>query len=312
MAKYFTNIAENELNSERAQHFESYVMTPFASYQDFGIELSNIIVLPCKLFILTIASLVEALLSFAYAGDYYCRSLPDLSAQNVSDGWHSAYIGLKTFGLFLASLLYTLVFLVRLFNTILGWVFNCCNEYTPISDTRASQQLTEDNVESISRALSEYTDFIKKTGVDKDTIWQVLCEHDSELSAYDEQLATEYAKLEKSKATVTGVTHFQKTGPRTKPRPSRYAELLKEYRELVKTYPVAEFHRWTTDEERDGLSLEMVEEAHANYEAHHTKLLGIAEELLTESGVTVQRSRNIIEKIEARESKSLICGGRNV
>ena len=168
----------------------------------------------------------------------------------------------------------------------------------------SSVRISNDEYDSISKALSEYTGFIKKAGVDKETIWQILCEHDSELSAYDEQITIEHTKLEKSKTIIAGVTHFQKTGLRTKPRHSRYSELLMGYRELVKTYPIAEFHSWTTDEERDGLSLEMVEEAHANYEVHHTKLLGIAEDLLTESGVTVQRARNIIEKLSAPKSLS--------
>ncbi|MCX7091409.1 MAG: hypothetical protein NTU48_08175 [Legionellales bacterium] len=52
----------------------------------------------------------------------------------------------------------------------------------------------------------------------------------------------------------------------------------------------------------------MVEEAHANYEAHHEKLLSVAEELLTESGITVQRARNVIKEIKERDKQVTIRG----
>jgi len=51
-----------------------------------------------------------------------------------------------------------------------------------------------------------------------------------------------------------------------------------------------------------------VEEGHTAFEEHHMKLLGVAEELLTESGITVQRARNIIRKIEDRDKKVTSMG----
>ncbi|HVT63420.1 MAG TPA: hypothetical protein VHD33_08050 [Legionellaceae bacterium] len=95
--------------------------------------------------------------------------------------------------------------------------------------------------------------------------------------------------------SIKGLTHFQKQNDvNSKPRSSRYCELLSVFRELATTCPKAEFEDWETVEERRKITVTMVEEAHANFEAHHMKLLDVAAELMTESGITVQPARNLV------------------
>ncbi len=76
------------------------------------------------------------------------------------------------------------------------------------------------------------------------------------------------------------------------------------FRELEKTYPKAEFEDWETVEERRKITVTMVEEAHANFEAHHMKLLDVAVELMTESGITVQKARDVVKKLDLTKSES--------
>ena len=159
-------------------------------------------------------------------------------------------------------------------------------------------QQSNQNDESISRALDEYTDLIEKAKSDRDNIWQILSEYDAEFTAHMSCIAAEHPKLSTSKVIVPGVTHFQKkTNTMSKLECARFTQLLNHYRELAKTYPIDGFINWSTSEAEANLTLSMVEEAYANYEAHHEKLLSVAEELLTESGITVQRARNVIGKL---------------
>ena len=160
-------------------------------------------------------------------------------------------------------------------------------------------QQSNQNDESIYRALDEYTDLIEKAKSDRDNILQILSEYDTEFTAHMSCIAAAHPKLRTSKVIVPGATHFQKkTDASSKLEHAKFVQLMKDYRELAKTYPIAVFLYWSTSEEEANLTLSMVEEAHANYEEHHEKLLAVAEELLTESGITVQRARNIIERLD--------------
>ena len=140
----------------------------------------------------------------------------------------------------------------------------------------ASSHLLDQNDKVITDALEGYVEFLRKVNSDKEVIESVLCEHDSDLSALEEQVALEKTKI-RSTVTVMGMTHFQShSNINNKPKSSRYSELLKEYRELFKTYPVLGLEQLTTDEAQSSLTLQMVEQAHANCEEHHARLLGIA------------------------------------
>ena len=308
MTKYFTNIAENELGNEWVRNPYAYATTPFNSYQDFGKGVLNIIGLPCKSIILAITSLIESVINYGCALYFYCRSLNDLAIEHSTNGQHCGYIGLKTLILFLASLLYVLMFLSRLLSTFWKWNSDRRNGYTPVSDT-SLHAVSNQNDESISRALDEYTDLIEKAKSDRDNIWQILSEYDAEFTAHMSCIAAEHPKLSTSKVIVPGVTHFQKkTNTMSKLECARFTQLLNHYRELAKTYPIDGFINWSTSEAEANLTLSMVEEAYANYEAHHEKLLSVAEELLTESGITVQRARNVIKEIRERDKQVTIRG----
>lgn len=63
MTKYFASIAENELTHEWIRNPYAYAITPFDSYQDVGMELLNIIGLPCKSIILAITNLIESVIN---------------------------------------------------------------------------------------------------------------------------------------------------------------------------------------------------------------------------------------------------------
>jgi hypothetical protein len=309
MTRYFTSIAENEFNREWVQNPRAYSLTPFTSFQDFGMDLSNILILPCKLAFLTVTSLIESVGYFAYGFYNYCRSVNNMDRQDITDGLHCGHVGLKTLGLFLASLLYLLVFLMRLCSTLFKWISNDRSGYIPITNTRSTQRI-EQNDEAISRALEEYTEFFRKVGIDKDTIEAVLVEHDSAVTACENLVATEREKLRQFSATVPGITHFQNTKRSiTKSRSSRYSELFQEYKELFKTYPILGLQGWISGEEKWELTVEMVEQAQANCEEHHAKFLAVAEELLHESGILNQKLEKIFS--EFKELKKQISEMRS-
>lgn len=300
MSKYFTDIAKNEIQADWVQRPLAHALTSFASYQDFGKELSNIIVLPCKFLFLTVAIAVETLvclISFLYC--YFC-GCRDFVEQRSRDGWECASAILKTLGLLLLSLLYSLVFCLRLISTFFQIGSNTNNRYMAISDTTISQSLSpRDNSKLLSSALRRYGEYFVETSDDIEIICKTLGENNRELAVHDEKISTFYTKAMTSKMSLKGITHFQKQNhANSKPRSSRYCELLSVFRELEKTYPKAEFEDWVTVEERRKITVAMVEEAHANFEAHHMKLLDVAVELMTESGITLQRARNIIRKID--------------
>ena len=300
MIKYSTNIAKRELNNEWAKNPLVYSLTPFASFRDFGSDLINIFVLPCKLLLLTIGGLIESVSYLISGFYYYCISLNDLVIQNTVDGVDCAYTALKTLGLLLSSLLYAIVFLLRLFSTFFQWISNRRNGYIEITNAVPSQSSNQ-NSKFVTDALEKYVEFLRKVDADKEIIETVLREQDSDLSVLEEQVALEITKM-RSSVTVTGMTHFQ-NHPNTnkKPRSSRYSELLKEYKELFKTYPVLGLERLATNEAQTSLTLQMVEQAHENCEEHHAKFLGIAEELLSESGILIQRVKDIFREFKVLE-----------
>ena len=312
MTKYFTSIAENELDNEWVRNPYAYAIKPFYSYQDFGMGLLNIIGLPSKAIILVITGLIESVVNYGCALYFYCRSLNELIEEHTTDGQHCGYVGLKTLGLFLASLLYVLIFLLRLLSTFWKWSSDRRNGYTSVPDTRILS-LSNQNDESISRALDEYTDLIEKAKSDRDNIWQILSEYDTEFTAHMSCIAAAHPKLRTSKVIVPGATHFQKkTDASSKLEHAKFVQLMKDYRELAKTYPIAVFLYWSTSEEEANLTLSMVEEAHANYEEHHEKLLAVAKELLTESGITVHRARNTIREIKDLDEQITMRGANYV
>ena len=189
---------------------------------------------------------------------------------------------LKTMGIFSAIAIPIL--------TLFGVVYNRQSQANT-----ASSYLLDQNSKFVTDALEKYVECLRKVDVDKEIIETVLREQDSDLSVLEEQVALEIIKM-RSSVTVTGMTHFQ-NHPNTskKPRSSRYSELLKEYKELFKTYPVLGLERLATNEAQTSLTLQMVEQAHENCEEHHAKFLGIAEELLSESGILIQRVKDIFK-----------------
>ncbi len=183
--------------------------------------------------------------------------------------------------------------------------FRIAGNQTQLITSAHPNALPNDDIDAICEAMRRYREYKLETFEKRKEIWQILYRQNSELSAYSDQIATEYAKLENSRVTIKGVTHFQQTGiSNSKAKCTGYAELLSLYRELVKMYPMAEFESWDTVEERRNITVRMVEEAHSAFEEHHMKVLGVAEELLTESGITVQRAINIIKKIEDRDKQA--------
>lgn len=174
--------------------------------------------------------------------------------------------------------------------------FRIAGNQTQLIASAHPNVLLNDDVDAVCEAMERYREYISETVENRKEIWQILCEQNSELSAYSEQIATEYAKLENSRVAIKGVTHFQQVGiANSKAECTRYSELLALYRELVKMYPMAEFQSWDTVEERRNITVQMVEEGHTAFEEHHMKLLGVAEELLTESGTTVQYARLLVK-----------------
>ena len=300
MIKYSTNIAKSELNNEWAQNPLVYSLTPFTSFRDFGSDLINIFVLPCKLMLLSVGSLIESVSYLIRGFYYYCISLNDLALQNTVDCMDCAYTALKTLGLLLSSLLYAIVFLSRLFSTFFQWISSRHNGYIEITNVVPTQSLNQNN-KVVTDALEEYVEFLRKVGADKEVIETVLREQDSDISVLEEQVALEKTKM-RSSVTVAGMTHFQNP-PNTnkKPRSSRYSELLREYKELFNTYPVLGLERLTTDEAHTRLTLQLIEQAHANCEEHHAKFLEIAEELLSESGALIQRVKDIFREFKVLE-----------
>ncbi len=187
---------------------------------------------------------------------------------------------LKTLGIFSAFAIPAL--------TLFGQLYN-----------RQSQSNTASlkNRKVVTDALEEYVEFLRKVNSDKEVIETFLREHDSDLSALEEQIAVEKTKM-RSAVTVTGMTHCQSSpNTRKKPGSSRYSELLKVYNELFKTYPVLGLERLTTGLAQSSLTLEMVDQAYANCEEHHARFLEIAEELLSESGVLMQGMRDTFKRL---------------
>ncbi len=297
MIKYSTNIAKRELNNEWVQNPLVYSVTPFTSFFDFSLDLINVFVLPGKLMLLTIGGVIESVSYFVHGFYCYCKALSDLAAQNTVDGVDCAYTALKTLGLLLSSLLYAIVFLLRLFSTFFQWTLSRGNGYIEITNTLSPQSLDQ-NSKVVTDALEEYVEFLRKVNSDKEVIETVLREHNSSLSVFEEQIALEKTKT-RSTVTVTGMTHFQ-SSPNTSKKPgnSRYAELLKAYNELFKTYPVLGLERLTTDLAQSSLTLDMVDQAYANCEEHHARFLEIAEELLSESGVLIQQIKDIFREFK--------------
>jgi len=245
---------------------------------------------------LTVASLIESMSHLVYGFYCCCRSLSDPALQNTTDGLYCAYTGLKTLGLLLVSFLYTLIFLSRLLSTFFEWIINGQNGYIPITNTRTPQRLNQ-NTDAINRALEDYTEFLKKVKSDKNTVETVLREHESELSACRQH-------FDSLRKPTTKISHFQKDEPTVpKSGDSRYSQLSKEYIELFKTYPVAEFHLWTTSAEKAGLTFQIVEQAHINYEEHHVRFLSIAEELLSESNLLHQEVKDMFEEYKDLEKQ---------
>ena len=308
MSKYFTNIAKNEIQSDWVQRPLTHALTSFTSFQDFGKELINIIVLPCKFLLLTIATAVEALvclISFLYC--YFC-GFRDFVDRHTRDGWECASVVLKTLGLLLSSLLYSLVFCLRLISTFFQIGSNTNNRYITISDAATSySSLTRDNAKLLSSAKRRYGEYMSETSDDIEVICKTLGENSRELSVHDEKISIFCTKANHSKMSIKGITHFQQEDhTNSKPRSSRYCELLSVFRELAATYPKAEFEDWEAVEERRKITIVMVEEAHTNFEAHHMKLLDVAVELMTESGIDLQRARNIIRKIDDLDKQATI------
>ncbi|PJD91380.1 MAG: hypothetical protein CK424_07095 [Legionella sp.] len=195
---------------------------------------------------------------------------------------------LKTMGIFSAIAIPIL--------TLFGVVYNRQSQ----SNT-ASSYLLDQNSKLVTDALEEYVEFLRKVDADKEIIEAVLREQDSDFSVLEEQVAIEKSKM-KSSVTVAGMTHFQNyPNASKKPRSSRYSELLREYKELFKTYPVLGLERLTTNEAQTSLTLQMVEQAHSNCEEHHAKFLGIAEELLSESGILMQSVKDVFREFKVLE-----------
>ena len=190
---------------------------------------------------------------------------------------------LKTMGIFSAIAIPVL--------TLFGAIYNRRQSQS----NTVSLHLLGQNNKVVTDALEEYVKFLRKVDADKEVIETVFREQDSDLSVLEEQVALEKTKM-KSSVTIAGMTHFQNPlNTNKKPRSSRYSELLREYKELFKTYPVLGLERLTTDEAHTRLTLQLVEQAHANCEEHHAKFLEIAEELLSESGALIQRVKDIFK-----------------
>jgi len=175
MVKYFTDMAEDELMRAWVQDPMTYVSTPFASFEDLGREFVEIIFLPCRLFTLTTVTLVEALMSPMYSLYFYCRQESDLATGNWTEGWSCAAIALKTLGLWLVSLLYSLVFVLRLFQTFLDAFSNDNHRYVSFVETRAHQRgvLARDNSSVLSEVVRRYGELVKKTSDDKKPLHKI-------------------------------------------------------------------------------------------------------------------------------------------
>lgn len=199
---------------------------------------------------------------------------------------------LKTMGIFSAIAIPVLTFFGAIYNR------------GQSQSNTVSLRLLGKNNKVVTDALEKYVEFLRKVDADKEVIETVLREQDSDLSAIEEQVALEKIKM-RSSVAFAGMTHFQNSpNASKKPRSSRYSELLREYKELFKTYPVLGLERLTTNETQTSLTLQMVEQAHANCEEHHAKFLGIAEELLSESGILVQRVKDIFREFKVSESST--------
>ncbi|PJD91377.1 MAG: hypothetical protein CK424_07080 [Legionella sp.] len=290
MNRYFTPIAENELKKDLFQHPGAYVVKPFASYQEFGWELGNIVVSPCKYLVLTVATLLESLAAVGRAC-YFYRWLYELSKENYADGQRAAYIGLKTLGVFVLSLLHTLVVLCRLISTVFSVLSTLCRSEPPV----APQAPLRDRLELITHAMERYESFMTEAGDDKRAISRNIREYYSEASELSKRLD---ASKKHSDVSIKGITYFQsEKSQSSKESCSTHSELLAAYHELVKTYPKGEFENWTTNEEMRRITVALVEEAHSNYEEHHQKVLEVARELLGDLDATVRLAGNRIANV---------------
>ncbi|PJD91378.1 MAG: hypothetical protein CK424_07085 [Legionella sp.] len=241
--------------------------------------------------VLTVATLLEALAAVGRAC-YLYRSLYELSKENYADGQHAAYIGLKTLGLFVLSLLHTLVVLCRLISTVFSNIIKCETDGVVISQTKDNN--------SISNAIQRYRDFIKEAGANRRAISQCISEYYSEASDLNKRLD---ANKKQSDVLIKGITYFQdRKSKSSRESGSTYSKLLAVYHELVVTYPTGEFEDWTTNEEMRRITVALVEEAHLNYEEHHQKVLDVASELLGDLDATVRLIRNHIANTDTHQS----------
>ena len=181
---------------------------------------------------------------------------------------------------------------------LFGVAYNYSKQLTSVT-------LPKSGVNPLSSAKRRYGEYMSETSDDIEVICKTLGENSRELSVHDEKISIFCTKANHSKMSIKGITHFQKEDHiNSKPRSSRYCKLLSVFRELAATYPKAEFEDWETVEERRKITIVMVEEAHTNFEAHHMKLLDVAVELMTEAGITVQKARDIVKRLDLANSES--------
>lgn len=158
----------------------------------------------------------------------------------------------------------------------------------------SKRQTISDQMLVTSSALRTYGAFIKEASDEREMIWEILSNNASEYYAYENRIQTILAAHEKKHIQSRGI-HFFQNEVKTirKSGNARYDALFAAYQELAKTYPMAEFERWTDKTDVYRITHAMAEQAHANYLAHHKKLLEVATELLAESGIMTQLARDL-------------------
>lgn len=161
--------------------------------------------------------------------------------------------------------------------------------------TLSSKRLTiSDQTHITSSALRSYGEFIKEASDDREMIWEILSNNASEYSAYENRIQTILDTHKKKHIQSRGIHFFQNDVKTIRGSGNaRYDALFAAYQELAKTYPMAEFERWTDKTDVYRITHAMAEQAHTNYLAHHNKLLDVATELLAESGILIQRARDL-------------------
>ncbi len=164
-------------------------------------------------------------------------------------------------------------------------------------NTPYSKQIKSlDRIQIASSVTCMYDDFMENAKKEIEDILEKLSNNQSEFTAYDNEIKKTKDAHEQSHTRSSDINFFQSEVKAVrKMEDSRYEQLFSAFKELIYTYPKADFESW---EYKTRVPVSMVQQAYDDCVKHHTKLTEVANELLTESYVNVQRARDLKLRVD--------------